>query len=72
ERSHTMARQITGAKLYLAGGHTLQIGAGPVAELVALLEERPDEVRRITIVDGNEIMVHWSQISALQIFSAGK
>lgn len=67
-----MARQITGAKLYLAGGHTLQIGAGPVAELVALLEERPDEVRRITIVDGNEIMVHWSQISALQIFSAGK
>jgi len=67
-----MARQITGAKLYLAGGHTLQIGAGPVAELVALLEERPDEVRRITIVDGNEIMIHWSQISALQIFSAGK
>jgi len=67
-----MARQITGAKLYLAGGHTMQIGAGPVAELVALMEERPDEVRRITVVDGNEIMVHWSQISALQIFSAGK
>lgn len=67
-----MARQITGAKLYLAGGHTMQIGAGPVAELVALLEQRPDEVRRITVVDGNEIMVHWSQISALQIFSAGK
>ncbi|MGH9421438.1 MAG: hypothetical protein ACRD3J_15775 [Thermoanaerobaculia bacterium] len=67
-----MARQITGAKLYLAGGHTMQIGAGPVAELVALMEERPEEVRRITVVDGNEIMVHWSHISALQIFSAGK
>jgi hypothetical protein len=67
-----MARQITGAKLYLAGGHTMQIGAGPVAELVALMEERPEEVRRITVVDGNEIMIHWSHISALQIFSAGK
>jgi hypothetical protein len=67
-----MARQITGAKLYLAGGHTMQIGAGPVAELVALMEERPEEVRRIKVVDGNEIMVHWSHISALQIFSAGK
>jgi hypothetical protein len=67
-----MARQITGAKLYLAGGHTMQIGAGPVAELVALMEQRPEEVRRITVVDGNEIMVHWSHISALQIFSAGK
>jgi len=67
-----MAKQITGAKLYLAGGHTMQIGAGPVAELVALMNERSDEVRRITVVDGNEIMVHWSHISALQIFSAGK
>lgn len=67
-----MARQITGAKLYLAGGHTMQIGAGPIAELVALMNERPEEVRRITVVDGNEIMVHWSHISALQIFSAGK
>lgn len=67
-----MARQITGAKLYLAGGHTMQIGAGPVAELVALMEQRPEEVRRITVVDGNEIMVHWSHIAALQIFSAGK
>ncbi|HUQ48528.1 MAG TPA: hypothetical protein VM053_09825 [Gemmatimonadaceae bacterium] len=67
-----MARQITGAKLYLAGGHTMQIGAGPVAELVQLLEQRPDEVRRITVVDGNEIMIHWSAVSALQIFSAGK
>jgi hypothetical protein len=67
-----MARQVTGAKLYLAGGHTLQVGAGPVVELVALLEERPDEVRRIQIVDGNEIMLHWSHVAALQIFSAGK
>jgi hypothetical protein len=67
-----MAKQITGAKLYLAGGHTLQIGAGPVAELVHLLETRPDQVRRITIVEGNELLIHWSQVSALQIFSAGK
>ncbi len=67
-----MARQITGAKLYLAGGHTMQIGAGLVAELVQLLEQRPDEVRRITVVDGNEIMIHWSSVAALQIFSAGK
>ena len=67
-----MAKQITGAKLYLTGGHTLQIGAGPVNERVALLESRPDEVRRILIVEGNEIMIHWSQVAALQIFSAGK
>ncbi len=67
-----MARQITGAKLYLAGGHTLQVGAGPVAELVELLETKPVEYRRILIVDGNELMLHWSQVSALQIFSAGK
>lgn len=67
-----MAKQITGAKLYLAGGHTLQIGAGPVAELVALLEARDDDVKRITIVEGNEIMLHWSHVAALQIFSAGK
>jgi hypothetical protein len=67
-----MAKQITGAKLYLAGGHTLQVGAGPVAELVALLEERPDDVKRINIVDGNEILLHWTHVAALQIFSAGK
>jgi hypothetical protein len=67
-----MARQITGAKLYLSGGHTIQLGAGPVEHLVRLLEERPDELRRISIVDGNEIMLHWSHVSALQIFSAGK
>ena len=67
-----MAKQITGAKLYLAGGHTLQVGAGPVTELVALLEERPDDIRRINIVEGNEILLHWSHVAALQIFSAGK
>ncbi|HEU4880566.1 MAG TPA: hypothetical protein VFT21_14010 [Gemmatimonadaceae bacterium] len=67
-----MAKQITGAKLYLAGGHTLQIGAGPVAELVDLLEKKPDEFRRIVIVEGNELMLHWTHVSALQIFSAGK
>ncbi|MGI9044816.1 MAG: hypothetical protein ACR2GK_11955 [Gemmatimonadaceae bacterium] len=67
-----MARQITGAKLYLAGGHTLQVGSGPVAELVALLEERPDDVRRIQIVEGNEVLLHWTSVAALQIFSAGK
>ena len=70
--THRMAKQITGAKLYLAGGHTLQIGAGPVAELVDLLESRPEGVRRITIVEGNELVIHWSHVSALQIFSAGK
>lgn len=67
-----MAKQITGAKLYLAGGHTLQVGAGPVAELVALLEARDDEVKRITIVEGNDLMLHWTHVAALQIFSAGK
>ncbi|HEX2722592.1 MAG TPA: hypothetical protein VHM24_06705 [Gemmatimonadaceae bacterium] len=67
-----MAKQITGAKLYLAGGHTLQIGAAQVAEIVSLLESKPDEVRRITIVEGNELLIHWSHVAALQIFSAGK
>ncbi|MDQ3242272.1 MAG: hypothetical protein M3Q09_00870 [Gemmatimonadota bacterium] len=67
-----MAKQITGAKLYLAGGHQLSIGAGAVEELVSLLETRPDEIRKISILQGNEIMLHWSQVSALQIFSAGK
>ena len=67
-----MARQITGAKIYLAGGHTLQLGAGPVEQLVALVTEKPDEFRRILIVDGNELLLHWSQVAALQIFSAGK
>jgi len=67
-----MAKQITGAKLYLAGGHQLSIGAGAVEELVTLLETRPDEIRKISILQGNELMLHWSQVSALQIFSAGK
>lgn len=67
-----MAKQITGAKLYLTGGHTLQIGAGPVQALVELLERKPDEVQRILIVEGNELLLHWTQVSALQIFSAGK
>ena len=67
-----MAKQITGAKLYLAGGHTLQIGAGPVQALVDLLEQKPDEFKRIVIVEGNELMLHWTHVAALQIFSAGK
>lgn len=67
-----MAKQITGAKVYLAGGHTLQVGATPVDDLVSLVSERPDEVRRIQIVEGNEILLHWTQVAALQIFSAGK
>lgn len=67
-----MTRQITGAKLYLAGGHTLQVGAGPVAELVELLETKPDDFRRIMIVEGNELMLHWTHVAAFQIFSAGK
>jgi hypothetical protein len=67
-----VARQVTGAKIYLTGGHTLQVGVGPVEQLVALLAEKPDEFRKILIVDGNELMIHWSQVAALQIFSAGK
>jgi hypothetical protein len=67
-----MAKQITGAKLYLNGGHTLQLGAAPVPALVELLESRPDEFRKIAILDGNELMIHWTHVAALQIFSAGK
>ena len=67
-----MAKQITGAKLYLAGGHTLQLGAGPVQALVDLLEKKPDDYQRIIIVEGNELLLHWTQVAALQIFSAGK
>ena len=67
-----MPKQITGAKLYLTGGHTLQLSAAPVAALVDLLESRPDEFRKISVLDGNELMLHWSQVAALQIFSAGK
>ncbi len=67
-----MAKQVTGAKLYLAGGAQLAIAAGAVPDLVNLLEQRGDEVRRITILPGNELMLHWSQVVALQIFTAGK
>lgn len=72
DNGNPMAKQITGAKLYLAGGHTLQIGAGPVQALVDLLETKPDEFQRILIVEGNELMLHWTHVAALQIFSAGK
>ena len=66
-----MAKQITGGKLYLTGGAQLTIAAGAVNELVDVLRTRADEVSTVTIVPGNELMVHWSQIAALQIFSAG-
>jgi hypothetical protein len=39
---------------------------------VELLETKPDEFRRIAILDGNELMIHWTHVAALQIFSAGK
>lgn len=67
-----MAKQVTGAKLFLAGGAQIAIAAGAVNDLVRLLEERPEEVRRITILPGNELMLHWSQVVAFQIFTAGK
>jgi hypothetical protein len=67
-----MAKQITGGKLYLNGGHQLTIAAAAVEELVEVLRSRSNEVSTVTIVPGNELLVHWSQISALQIFSAGK
>jgi hypothetical protein len=66
-----MAKQITGGKLYLTGGHQLTIAAGAVDELVDVLRARTEEVSTVTIVPGNQLMVHWSQISALQIFYAG-
>jgi len=66
-----MAKQITGGKLYLTGGAQLTIAAGAVAEIVEVLKERADEVCTVTVVPGNELMVHWSQIAALQIFYAG-
>ncbi len=66
-----MAKQITGGKLYLTGGHQLTIAAGAVDELVEVLRNRSAEVSTVTIVPGNQLMVHWSQIAALQIFSAG-
>jgi hypothetical protein len=66
-----MAKQITGGKLYLNGGHQLTLAAGAVEALAEVLQNRTDEVNTVTIVPGNQLMVHWSQISALQIFSAG-
>jgi hypothetical protein len=66
-----VTKQVTGAKLYLAGGAQIAIAAGAVDELVRLLEERGEQARRITILPGNELMLHWSQVVALQIFTAG-
>jgi hypothetical protein len=66
-----MARQITGGKLYLTGGHQLTIAAGAVDELIDVLRARTEEVSTVTIVPGNQLMIHWSQIAALQIFYAG-
>jgi hypothetical protein len=66
-----VTKQVTGAKLFLAGGAQIAIAAGAVDELVRLLEERGEQVRRITILPGNELMLHWSQVVALQIFTAG-
>lgn len=66
-----MAKQITGGKLYLTGGHQLTIAAGAVEELAKVLRNRNDEAETVTILPGNQLMLHWSQIAALQIFSAG-
>jgi hypothetical protein len=43
-----------------------------VQALVDLLEKKPEDYQRILIVEGNELMLHWTQVAALQIFSAGK
>ena len=66
-----MAKQITGGKLYLTGGHQLTIASGAVEVLAQVLRNRDEEVQTVTILPGNELMLHWSQIAALQIFSAG-
>lgn len=66
-----MAKQVTGGKLYLTGGHQLTIAAGAVDELIEVLRVRAQEVSTVTIVPGNQLMIHWTQIAALQIFSAG-
>jgi hypothetical protein len=39
--------------------------------LAEVLRNRNEEVQTVTILPGNELMLHWSQIAALQIFSAG-
>lgn len=67
-----MAKQVTGGKLYLNGGHQIPLAAGAVQELMEVLRNRADEVVTVTILPGNQLMVHWHQISALQIFTAGK
>ena len=66
-----MPKQVTGGKLYLAGGHQLTIAASSVDDLIAVLRNRSEEVVTVTIVPGNQLVLHWSQIVALQIFSAG-
>jgi hypothetical protein len=66
-----MAKQITGGKLYLTGGHQLTIASGAVEVLAEVLRNRNEDVQTVTILPGNELMLHWSQIAALQIFSAG-
>ena len=67
-----MAKQITGGKLYLNGGHQLALAAGATEEIMSVLTKRSDEVNTVTILPGNQLMLHWTQISALQIFTAGK
>src|SRR5687767_11448568 len=67
-----MAKQVTGGKLYLIGGHQLTLAGPATEEFKQVLNARTDEVNTVVIVPGNELMVHWSQIAALQIFSAGK
>jgi hypothetical protein len=67
-----MAKQITGGKLYLNGGHQIPLAAGAVQELMEVLRNRADEVVTVTILPGNQLMLHWREISALQIFTAGK
>lgn len=66
-----MAKQITGGKVYLTGGHQLTIASGAVEVLAEVLRNRNEDVQTVTILPGNELMLHWSQIAALQIFSAG-
>ena len=67
-----MAKQITGGKLYLIGGHQLTLAGPATEEFKDVLRARTDEVATVVIVPGNELLVHWSQIAALKIFSAGK
>jgi hypothetical protein len=50
----------------------MAVAAAAVEELAEVLRTRPPNVSTVTIVPGNELMVYWNQIAALQIFSAGK